>query len=64
VRFVRRAKRVRKKINGFIDECMRFRLPTKKEFDKIRFAISSVFEIVIMVLAMVAVIAIGWKHIQ
>jgi hypothetical protein len=43
---------------------MSFRLPTRNEFDKIRFTIWSVFEILLMVLAMVAVIAVAWKHIQ
>jgi hypothetical protein len=43
---------------------MSFRFPTKNEFDKIRFTIWSVFEILLMVLAMVAVIAVAWKHLQ
>jgi hypothetical protein len=43
---------------------MNLRLPTKTHFDKIRFTIWSVFEILLMVLAMVAVIAVAWKHIQ
>jgi len=42
---------------------MSFRFPTKSEFDRIRFTIWSVFEIVLMVLAMVAVIAVAWRHI-
>jgi hypothetical protein len=53
-----------KEINGSIDKLMSFRLPTKNEFDKIKFAIWSVFEILLMLLAMVAVIAVAWKHIQ
>jgi len=43
---------------------MNFRFPTKNEFDKIRFTIWSVFEILLMVLAMVAVIAAAWKHLR
>jgi len=43
---------------------MSFRFSTKNEFDKIRFTIWSVFEILLMVLAMVAVIAAAWRHIQ
>ncbi|MGA2184326.1 MAG: hypothetical protein ABSH47_14985 [Bryobacteraceae bacterium] len=41
---------------------MSLRFPTKKEFDKIEFAIWSVFRIVLMVLAMVAAITFAWKH--
>jgi hypothetical protein len=43
---------------------MSFRLPTKSEFDKVRYTIWSVFEIVLMVLAMVAVVGVAWKHMQ
>ena len=43
---------------------MNMRLPTKTDFDRVRFTIWSVFEILLMVLAMVAVIAVAWKHIQ
>ncbi len=42
---------------------MDFRFPTKHEFEKIRLTIWSVFEIMLMVLAMVAVIAVALKHI-
>jgi hypothetical protein len=42
---------------------MSFRFPTKSEFDKIRFTIWSVFEI-LLILAMVAVIAAAWKHLH
>jgi hypothetical protein len=43
---------------------MNLRLPNKTLFDKIRFTIWSVFETLLMVLAMVAVIAVAWKHVQ
>jgi hypothetical protein len=43
---------------------MTLRFPTKNEFDRIRFMIRSVFEIVLMVLTMVAVITVALKHIQ
>jgi hypothetical protein len=39
------------------------RLPTKEEFDAVRFALWSVFEIVLMLIAMVAVIVVSLKHI-
>ena len=42
---------------------MSLRLPTKSEFDKIKFTIWSIFEILLMVLAMAAVIRIALKHI-
>ena len=42
---------------------MTIRLPTKHDFDRIRFMIWSVFEILLMVLAMIAVIVVAWKHI-
>ena len=42
---------------------MNLRLPTRGEFDRIRFTIWSLFEILLMVLAMFAVIAVAWKHI-
>jgi hypothetical protein len=40
------------------------RFPTKHEFDRIRFTLWNVFEILLMLLAMIAVIAVAWKHIQ
>jgi hypothetical protein len=43
---------------------MSSRFPTKSDFDKIRFTIWSVFEILLMVSAMVAVVAVALKHIQ
>lgn len=43
---------------------MSFRFPKKEEFDRIRFTISSIFEIVLMVLAMIAVIGVAWNHIR
>jgi hypothetical protein len=42
---------------------MHFRLPTKEEFDALRFAIWNVFEIVLMLIAMVGVIVYSLKHI-
>jgi hypothetical protein len=42
---------------------MSFRFPTKSEFDSIKFTIWSVFEILLMVLAMAAVIVVALKHI-
>jgi hypothetical protein len=42
---------------------MPLRLPTKGKFDAIRFAIWNVFEIVLMLIAMVAVIVYSLKHI-
>jgi hypothetical protein len=42
---------------------MNIHLPTKTDFERIRFTIWSVFEILLMVLAMVAVIAVACKHI-
>lgn len=44
-------------------EPMRIRLPTKENFDAIRFAIWNVFEIVLMLIAMIAVIVYSLKHI-
>lgn len=38
---------------------MSLRFPTKHDFERIRFTIWSVFEIVLMVLAMVAVLAVA-----
>lgn len=38
-------------------------LPSKKQFDAIRFTIWNVFEIVLMLIAMVAVIVFSLKHI-
>jgi hypothetical protein len=43
---------------------MSFQLPMKSEFDKVRYAIWRVFEIVLMVLAMVAAVGAEWKHTQ
>ena len=42
---------------------MEFRLPTKEEFDAIRFTLWNVFEIVLMLIAMIAVVIIALKHI-
>jgi hypothetical protein len=42
---------------------MRFRLPTKEEFDAVRFAIWNVFEIVLMLIAMAGVIVYSFRHI-
>lgn len=42
---------------------MSLRIPTKTDFDRIRFVIRSVFEILLMVLAIIAVIVGAWKHI-
>lgn len=42
---------------------MTFRLPKKHDFDRIRFTIWSIFEILLMVLAMIAVIVVAWKHL-
>ena len=42
---------------------MNMRLPNKAAFDRIRFTIWSLFEILLMVLAMAAVIAVAWKLI-
>jgi len=42
---------------------MSFRLPAKNEFDRIKFTIWSVFEILLMVLATTAVIVVALKHI-
>jgi len=39
------------------------RLPTKHQFDTIRLALWNIFEILLMLLAMGAVIAVAWKHI-
>ena len=39
------------------------RLPTKEEFDAVRFTLWNVFEILLMVLAMIAVAAVSFKHI-
>jgi hypothetical protein len=38
-------------------------LPSKEQFDAIRFTIWNVFEIVLMLIAMVAVIIFSLKHI-
>lgn len=38
-------------------------LPTKEEFDAIRFAIWNIFEIVLMLIAMAGVIMFSLKHI-
>ncbi|MGD0778769.1 MAG: hypothetical protein ABSC05_38820 [Candidatus Solibacter sp.] len=42
---------------------MRFRLPTKEEFDAVRFAIWNIFEIVLMLIAMAGVIVYSLRHI-
>lgn len=42
---------------------MEFRLPSKELFDAIRFTIWNVFEIVLMLIAMAAVIVFSLKHI-
>jgi hypothetical protein len=42
---------------------MSLRLPSKAHFEKVRFTIWSVFEILLMVLAMAAVISVALKHI-
>jgi hypothetical protein len=42
---------------------MEFRLPSKEQFDAIRFTIWNVFEIVLMLIAMAAVIVFSLKHI-
>lgn len=42
---------------------MHFRLPTKEEFDAIRFTIWNVFEIVLMLIAMAGVIVFSLQHI-
>jgi hypothetical protein len=39
------------------------RLPTKEEFDAIRSAIWNIFEIVLMLIAMVSVVAMSLKHL-
>jgi hypothetical protein len=39
------------------------RLPTKEEFDALRFAIWNSFEIVLMLIAMAGVIAYSLRHI-
>lgn len=41
---------------------MEFRLPKKEEFDAIRFTLWNVFEIVLMLIAMIAVVIIALKH--
>jgi hypothetical protein len=40
-----------------------FRLPSKEQFEAIRITIWNVFEIVLMLIAMAAVIIIALKHI-
>jgi hypothetical protein len=42
---------------------MEFRLPSKEQFDAIRFTTWNVFEIVLMLIAMVAVIIFSLPHI-
>ena len=42
---------------------MNFRLPSKEEFDEIRFTIWNVFEIVLMLIAMAGVIVFSLQHI-
>ena len=42
---------------------MHFRLPTKEEFDAIRFAIWNIFEIILMLIAMAGVIVFSLKHV-
>jgi competence protein ComGC len=39
------------------------RLPTKEEFDALRFALWNIFEIVLMLIAMASVIVLALKHI-
>jgi hypothetical protein len=39
------------------------RLPTKEEFDAVRFALWNVFEIVLMVIAMCSIVLLSLKHI-
>jgi len=39
------------------------RLPTREEFDAVRFALWNTFEILLMVLAMVAVVMVAVRHI-
>ena len=38
-------------------------MPTKEEFDAVRFALWNVFEILLMILAMVAVVIVAIRHI-
>lgn len=40
------------------------RLPTQEEFDAIRFVVWNIFEILLMVLAMIAVVGISFRHIR
>lgn len=42
---------------------MHFRLPTKDEFDALRFVIWNVFEVVLMLIAMGSVIVYSLRHI-
>lgn len=42
---------------------MEFRLPSKEQFGAIRFTIWNVLEIVLMLIAMVAVVIFSLKHI-
>jgi hypothetical protein len=40
------------------------RVPNRRDFDQIRFAVWNVFEIVLMILAMIAVIMTALRHIR
>jgi hypothetical protein len=42
---------------------MSSRLPTKDEFDAVRFAIWNIFEIVLMLIAMAGVVVYSLRHI-
>lgn len=42
---------------------MHMHMPTTEEFDALRLFIWSIFEIVLMLIAMVAVVALSLKHI-
>lgn len=42
---------------------MQMHMPTKEEFDALRLLLWNIFEIVLMLIAMVAVVALSLKHI-
>ena len=39
-------------------------VPSKHDFDRVRFALWNIFEILLMLLAMIAVVMTAWRHIQ